>query len=74
MARYWVNDNLGSRTSLQTTYSNVHILLQEELSPVIWPGQAQAGWAAACPSPAEGKMNDWGEFKTTQGFTVSRER
>lgn len=40
MARYWVTDNLSPRTSAGVEfadhYSNVHILLQEELSPVIW--------------------------------------
>ena len=47
MARYWVTDNLSPRTSAGVEFadhhSNVHILLQEELSPVIWPGQL--GWA-----------------------------
>ena len=56
--------NLSARTSVCRPYSNVGILLQEELSPVIWPKPSQLLIRRQCHQAVgggTGKMIGWRE-------------
>ena len=75
MARYWVTDNLSPRTSAGVEfadhYSNVHILLQEELSPVIWLLARPAGLTVSgVVGGGEGGKDEFVPFKSSCSKTL----